>query len=140
MITITLLLGMELRLHTTPPHPTNTTTETFKALPGNPGSVFLVCNLIFTQLDKIWNIFSNIRRPKICASQPKMLIFGMQPYFDTTRWNMEDDLNIFENGKRSPYFCKWRTNSIFFKWKMTSIVFKATYEAAFWYAVSFQPN
>ena len=34
-----------------PPHPTHT--GTFKALPGNMGSSFSVCNLILTQLDEI---------------------------------------------------------------------------------------
>ena len=29
------------------------------------------------------------------------MIFGMQPYYDPTRWNMEDDLNIFENGRQA---------------------------------------
>ena len=34
------------------------------------------------------------------SRQPRKLIFGMQPYSNPTRRNMEDDLNIFENGRR----------------------------------------
>ena len=30
--------------------------------------------------------------------------FGMQPYFDPNRWNIEDDLNIFENWRRPQFF------------------------------------
>ena len=37
-------------------HPT--TTDTLKALPGNLGSWFSVCNLILTQLDEIWKTTS----------------------------------------------------------------------------------
>ena len=38
--------------------------------------------------------------------QPRNLIFGMQPYSNPTRRNMEDDLNIFENGRRPPFLKK----------------------------------
>ena len=37
------------------------------------------------------------------SRQPRKLISGMQPYVNPTRWIMEDDLNIFENG-RQPQF------------------------------------
>ena len=39
-------------------NPLHHPTETFKALPGNPGSWFSVCNLILTQLDEIWKTTS----------------------------------------------------------------------------------
>ena len=39
----------------------------------------------------------------------------MQPYFNPTRWNMEDDLNIFENGRRPQLFSKWKTTYIYFE-------------------------
>jgi hypothetical protein len=52
------------------------------------------------------------------SRQPRKLIFGMQPYSNPIRRNMEDDLNIlkmeddltfFLNGRR-PHFCfKWKT-------------------------------
>ena len=35
--------------------------------------------------------------------QPRKLISGMQPYFDPSRWNVEDHLNIFENGRRPQF-------------------------------------
>jgi hypothetical protein len=86
----------------------HTTTETFKALPGNLGNWFSICNLILTQLDDIWkttsiflkmeddlNFFSNGRRPHFCSRQTRKLVLGMQPYLDPTRWNMEDDLIFF---------------------------------------------
>ena len=28
----------------------------------------------------------------------------MQPYFNPTRWNVEDDLHFFENGRRPHFF------------------------------------
>ena len=34
------------------------------------------------------------------------LIFGMQPYSNPPRRNMEDILNIFENGRRPHIFLK----------------------------------
>ena len=36
--------------------------------------------------------------------QPRNLIFCMQPYSNPTRRNMEDDLNILENGRRPQFF------------------------------------
>jgi hypothetical protein len=41
---------------------------------------------------------------------------GRQPNFFL---QMEDDLNFFENGRRPQSFGKWQTISIFRKWKMT---------------------
>jgi hypothetical protein len=35
-------------------------------------------------------------------------MFGMQPYYNQTRQNMEDNLNIFENGRRPQFFFKGR--------------------------------
>jgi hypothetical protein len=47
-----------------PPHPPGT----FKALPGNLGSIFSVCNLILTQLErrpqKKWNTTSKKQKTK----------------------------------------------------------------------------
>ena len=37
----------------------------------------------------------------------------MQPYFNPTRSNMEDDLNLFEKWKTPQVFQKWKTTSIF---------------------------
>jgi hypothetical protein len=39
----------------------------------------------------------------------------MQPYFNPTKRNMEDDLNIFENGRRPPIFVKEDNLNFFFK-------------------------
>jgi hypothetical protein len=77
---------------TTPPPPHHpTTTQTFKAVPGNPGSWFSVCNLMLTQLDELWkttsiflkmeddlNLFPNGRWPQFCSRRPRELVFGMQ--------------------------------------------------------------
>ena len=99
---------------------------------------------------------SNGRRPKFCSRQPKKMIFGMQPYFDPTRWNTEDDLNIFSNGRwpqffsngKWPQFCsrqpselifcmqhcfnptRWNMEddlNLFCKLKTTSVLFKWSY-------------
>ena len=45
----------------------------------------------------------------------------MQPYFDPTVWNMEDDLNFLGNGRRPQLFEKRKKTNIFCKWKTTSI-------------------
>ena len=37
----------------------------------------------------------------------------MQPYFNQTRKNMEDNLNIFENGRRPQYFENGRRPQFF---------------------------
>jgi hypothetical protein len=47
------------------------------------------------------------------------LIFGMQPYSNPPRRNMEDDLNILENGRRPTFFEKRKTTLFFFKWNTT---------------------
>jgi hypothetical protein len=54
------------------------------------------------------------------SRQPRKLIFGMQPYSNPTRRNMEDDLTIFENGRRISKKFKGRRAQLFSKWKMTS--------------------
>ena len=64
------------------------------------------------------------------SRQHRKLNFGVQPYFDPTRWIMEDYLNIFENGRRLQ----------FFQWKTTSILFLVTYGAELWYATFGQPK
>jgi hypothetical protein len=38
------------------------------------------------------------------SGQPMKLIFGIQPYSKPTTRNMEDDLNILENGRRPQFF------------------------------------
>ena len=63
--------------HPTPPPP-HPTTQTFKALPGNPGSWFSVCNLILTQLDELWKTTS--------------IFLKMED--DLNFFQMEDDLNF----------------------------------------------
>jgi hypothetical protein len=45
------------------------------------------------------------------SRQPRKLTFGMQLYSNTTRRYMEDDLNIFENGRRPQLFRKRKTTS-----------------------------
>jgi hypothetical protein len=61
------------------------------------------------------------------------LIFGMQHCFNPTRWNMEENLNIFENERQPQCFWKWKETSIFFliecylsfwQWKTTLMFFK----------------
>ena len=50
------------------------------------------------------HFFLNVRRPQFFLyTQARKLIFGMQPYLDPTRWNMEGDLNIFENQRRPQF-------------------------------------
>ena len=101
-----------------------THTQTYRELPGNPGSWFSVCNLILIQLDELWKttsiffvngrwpqFFPNGRWPQFCSRRPRELVFGMQPYFNPTRWIMEDDLN---------FFWKFKMTYIFLKWKITS--------------------
>ena len=63
-----------------PPPPT---TQTFKALPGNPGSWFSACNLMLTQLDEIWKKLK---------------------WKTTWIFQMEDDLNFFESGRHFHFF------------------------------------
>jgi hypothetical protein len=38
------------------------------------------------------------------SRQPLKLMFGIQPYLNKTRQHMEDDLNIFQNGRRPNVF------------------------------------
>jgi hypothetical protein len=49
------------------------------------------------------------------SRQPRKLTFGMQLYSNPTRRYMEDELNIFENGRRPQLFGKRKTTSIFLK-------------------------
>ena len=50
---------------------------------------------------------------------PRQLRVGMQPYSNSTKINMEDDLNILDNGedlfffKWIPFEKRWRSSSIF---------------------------
>ena len=48
------------------------------------------------------------------SRQPRKLIFGMQPYSNPTRRNIDDDLNIFEKGRRPQFFEKGRRPKLFF--------------------------
>jgi hypothetical protein len=41
--------------------------------------------------------------------QPRKPMFSMQPYFNPTRRNIENNLNIFSNGRRLQIFLKWKT-------------------------------
>ena len=59
----------------------------------------------------VQHILETIPTPpkKGTSRQPRKLILGMQPYFGPTRWNMEEDLNIFENGTGPQFFSiGWR--------------------------------
>ena len=51
------------------------------------------------------------------SRQPTKLSFSMQPYINPTRRNMEDDLNIFENGRRPQFFENGRRPQFFWKRK-----------------------
>ena len=44
--------------------------------------------------------------------QPRKLTFRMQPYFNPTKPNVEDNLNIFENGRQHQFYFKLKTTSI----------------------------
>ena len=46
------------------------------------------------------------------SRQSRKLIFGMQSYSNQNRTHMEDDLNIFENGRQPQFFWKRKTTSI----------------------------
>ena len=48
----------------------------------------------------------NGRWAQFCSRQRRELIFGLQPYFNSTRIYMENDLNIFENGRWPQLFLK----------------------------------
>ena len=103
-----------------PPHPT----QTFKALPGNPGNWFSVCNIILTKLDELWKTTS--------------IFLKMED--DLNFFQMEDDLN-FVLGNLGSWFlvCNivstqldeiWKTTS-FFKLKTTSIFWKMEDDLSF---------
>jgi hypothetical protein len=64
------------------------------------------------------------------SRQTSKLIFGMPPYFDPTRRTMEDNLNIFENG-RQPQFFQMEVNLNFVL---------GNQGADFWYASLFKHN
>ena len=69
----------------TTPHHTTPGMITIQAVLGNPGSCFLVCSLILTQLEEIWKTTS------IFLKMEDDLNFVLKK---------EDDLNFFENGRR----------------------------------------
>jgi hypothetical protein len=56
--------------------------------------------------------------------QPRKLIFGMQPYFDSTRRNMEENLNIFFNGRQTHLKKNGKWLQIFAKRKTVSMFLK----------------
>jgi hypothetical protein len=43
----------------------------------------------------------------------------MQPYSNPTSRNVEDDLNMFHERRRTKFVGKWKMTLIFRKWKMT---------------------
>jgi hypothetical protein len=45
---------------------------------------------------------------KATSRQPMDHIYVMQPYFFSTRINMEDNLSVFENGRQTQFFEKGR--------------------------------
>ena len=100
---------------TTTPHHTTPGLITIRAILGNLGSWFSVCNLILTKLDDIWKMTSFFVKWKTTS------IFSQ----------MEDDLNFFspvnvslhffQKGRQSQFSVEWKTTSISFKWKMTAI-------------------
>jgi hypothetical protein len=118
----------------TPHHTTHPPTETFKALPGNPGSWFLVCNLILTQLDEIWkktsiflkmeddlnffqmedNLNFDLGNPGSWFSVCHFILTQLDEQWKTTSIfflngrRMEEDLNIFSNGRQPQFFSNGR--------------------------------
>ena len=110
---------------------TPTTKQTVKALSGNSGSWFSVCNLILTQLDKLWKttsiflkikddlnffqmyddlnfVLGNIVSTQLDEIWKKTSIF-LKKEDNLNIMKMEDNLNFFENGKRPEFFWKWKT-------------------------------
>ena len=53
------------------------------------------------------------------SKQPRTHMFGMQPYINPARRNMEDDLNIFKMGGNLNFF-EIEDDLIFLRWKRTS--------------------
>ena len=50
-----------------------------------------------------------------CFRQYRELNFGTQNWFNPTRWNIEENLNLFENRRPPQFFWKWKTTSFSFK-------------------------
>ena len=92
---------------------TPTTKQTVKALSGNSGSWFSVCNLILTQPDKLWkttSIFLKIKDDLNFFQMDDDLNFVLGNIASSpTKWNMKEDLNFFENGRQPQFFGKWKT-------------------------------
>jgi hypothetical protein len=49
------------------------------------------------------------------SRQPRKLTFGMHPYSNPSRRNLEEDLNIFENGRRPKFFSPKEDDLNFFE-------------------------
>ena len=99
--------------------PNNHHVIAFKAVQGNRGSWFLVCYLIFTQLEDIWkttsiflkmeddlHFFSNGRQPQIFQREDDLNFFQMknelicfQMKYDLNVIQLKDNLNILANGR-----------------------------------------
>jgi hypothetical protein len=118
---------------------TPTTKQTVKALSGNSGSWFSVCNLILTQLDKLWKttsiflkikddlnffqmyddlnfVLGNIVSTQLDEIWKKTSIF-LKKEDNLNIMKMEDNLNFFENGKRPEFF--WKCLQYTKEWKTT---------------------
>jgi hypothetical protein len=96
-------------------------TQTLKALAGNPGRWFLVYNLILTRwnMEEDLNIFENGRLPQSCSRQHMELKFGMQYWFNPTRWFL-----FFLNGRRPQLFENERQPYLFLNWRLPQIFWK----------------
>jgi hypothetical protein len=70
--------------------------------------LFQVYNLIVTQVDEIWMMTSIFFEMEFFSMQPRLLVFGTQHCFNPTRWNIEEDLHFFENGRQCPFFLSKR--------------------------------
>ena len=81
--------------HTTPNHHV----ITFKTVRSKLGSWFSVCNLNITQQEKIWKTTSTFLK-------------------------IEEDLNIFENGRLPQYFWKYKTTSIVLKMEVNLNIYQ----------------
>jgi hypothetical protein len=90
---------------------------------GNLGNWFLVCNIVSTQLNEIWNttsFFFKLKPTSIFWKMEDDLIF-FQWKMTSNIWKEKTTLS-FENGIQ-PLFFKWKMTSILWKWKTTFILF-----------------
>ena len=107
---------------------TPTTKQTFKALSGNSGSWFSVCNLILTQLDKLWkttSIFLKIKDDLNFLQMDDDLNFVLGNIVSTQLDEIWKKTSIFfEKGRQPQYYENGRQSQFFWNWKKTRIFLK----------------